>query len=97
MLYLNVPFSHGLKIANAQSSFCREWLKVQYDEGSFCIEPVTFQVHPGERCLPKGVLITEKSTNEEFAIMGIIIDEIEDIIQDYYPGLSPLSMSHDNL
>lgn len=81
---------HGLKIANAQSSFCREWLKVQYDEGSFCIEPVTFQVHPGERCLPKGVLITEKSTNEEFAIMGIIIDEIEDIIQDYYPGLLEL-------
>ena len=24
--------------------------------------------------------------NEEFSIMGIIVDEIEDIIQDYYPG-----------
>ena len=34
----------------------------------------------------KGVLVTEKSVNEEFSIMGIIVDAIEDIIQDYYPG-----------
>ena len=79
-------FSRGLQISNAQSSFCREWLKVQFDEGSFCIEPVIFGTSDGDRSLPKGVLITEKSTKEDFAIMGIIIDEIEDIIQDYYPG-----------
>ena len=66
---------------------------MQYDEGSFCIEPVIFPTNPGERCLPKGVLITEKSMKEDFAILGIIIDEIEDIIQDYYPGLTRILVS----
>ena len=60
---------------------------MQYEEGSFCIEPVIFGTNGGECCLPKGVLVTEKSVNEEFSIMGIIVDEIEDIIQDYYPGI----------
>ena len=59
---------------------------MQYEEGSFCIEPVIFGTNGGECGLPKGVLVTEKSVNEEFSIMGIIVDEIEDIIQDYYPG-----------
>ena len=33
---------------------------------------------------------------EEFSIMGIIVDEIEDIIQDYYPGkcFSILNLYH---
>lgn len=34
-----------------------------------------------------GVLITETNQNEDFGVMGIIVDEIEDIVQDFYPGL----------
>ena len=34
-----------------------------------------------------GMLITETNQNEDFAVMGIIVDEIEDIVQDFYPGM----------
>ena len=33
------------------------------------------------------MLITETNQNEDFAVMGIIVDEIEDIVQDFYPGM----------
>ncbi|WAR00447.1 LRRK1-like protein [Mya arenaria] len=37
--------------------------------------------------LENGLLITEVNMQEKFGIIGVIVDEIEDIIQDYYPGL----------
>lgn len=38
-------------------------------------------------CHQNGILITETNQNEDFGVMGIIVDEIEDIVQDFYPGL----------
>jgi hypothetical protein len=34
-----------------------------------------------------GVLITVQSTKGDYSIMGIIVDEIDDLFNDHYPGI----------
>ncbi|XP_060551521.1 leucine-rich repeat serine/threonine-protein kinase 1-like [Ruditapes philippinarum] len=78
---------YGLQIKSARKTFCRELIHVSHEDGSFCVEPAIFTGVTEDDSLQHGVLITEVSISGTFAIIGIIVDEIEDIIQDYYPGL----------
>ncbi|XP_052793676.1 leucine-rich repeat serine/threonine-protein kinase 1-like [Mya arenaria] len=80
-----LSFSSGLHLKNPTNTFCREWMRVTHANGSFCIEPVSLS--GGVDGLENGLLITEVNMQEKFGIIGVIVDEIEDIIQDYYPGL----------
>ncbi|XP_053405645.1 leucine-rich repeat serine/threonine-protein kinase 1-like isoform X2 [Mercenaria mercenaria] len=78
---------YGLQIKSARKTFCRELIHVSHEDGGFCVEPAIFTGSDNRDGLQNGVLITEVSKTGKFAIIGIIVDEIEDIIQDYYPGL----------
>ncbi|XP_052278678.1 leucine-rich repeat serine/threonine-protein kinase 1-like isoform X2 [Dreissena polymorpha] len=77
--------SKGLYIKNHTNTFCQEWMRVTHADGSFCVEPVCLSGDEDESL--KGILITEVNRRQEFGIMGVIVDEIEDIVQDFYPGL----------
>jgi len=48
----------------------------------FCVLSATGSLD-GLEC---GLLITEVNISGQFRMMGVIVDEIEDIIQDFYPG-----------
>lgn len=59
---------------------------LRHEMGHFMLESV--QVSQREGYITHGILITVQSLEEDYSIMGMIVDVVEDLLSDHYPGIS---------
>ncbi|KAL5004043.1 hypothetical protein ScPMuIL_017499 [Solemya velum] len=77
----------GLRFKLTEKVYWREGIWVRHDKGYFKVESVK-RIHTERPMISQqGILIAVQSCNDDFSVMGIIVDEIDNIIQDHYPGL----------
>ncbi|XP_067665270.1 leucine-rich repeat serine/threonine-protein kinase 1-like isoform X1 [Haliotis asinina] len=79
--------SRGFVIKNKDITYWREGIRVASPEaGYFLIESVNYRKPPPED-LGVGILITIVAPSSRgLSAMGIIVDELDDILRDYFPG-----------
>lgn len=57
---------------------------LRHEKGHFMLESI--QVSQKEGYTTHGILITVQSVEEDYSIMGMIVDAVEDLLNDHYPG-----------
>ena len=62
---------------------------LRHEMGHFMLESV--QSREREGCVLHGILITVQSLEEDYSIMGMIVDAVEDLLSDHYPGITTLT------
>ncbi|XP_041364920.1 leucine-rich repeat serine/threonine-protein kinase 1-like isoform X2 [Gigantopelta aegis] len=82
---------YGFRIKEKAVTYWREGIHLLHRMGTIMIESVKCRVaHSTE--LGKGILISVHSTNKNFSVMGIIVDELDDILHDYFQGFQDFIM-----
>jgi len=66
--------------------YWQDGMCVRHDKGFFKLESIRIPQKPG-RPPQNGVIVVVSSHVEEFSIMGMIVDEIDDLLMDHYPGI----------
>ncbi|KAK3595142.1 hypothetical protein CHS0354_028574 [Potamilus streckersoni] len=79
---------HGLHLKDCEKAYWQEGIYVRHRDGFFLVEGVHGATEAKSGELNEGILITVVSRNQDFSPMGLIVDEIEDIVHDFYPGLN---------
>lgn len=77
--------SSGLQIVKRDMIYWEDGLYLGHESGCFVVESTI--VPQGKGSPHSGVLITVQSTKGDYSIMGIVVDEIDDLLNDHYPGL----------
>ncbi|XP_071114811.1 leucine-rich repeat serine/threonine-protein kinase 1-like [Haliotis cracherodii] len=79
--------SRGFVIKNKDITYWREGIRVASQEaGYFLIESIEYR-KPHSEDLGVGILITIVSPSTRgLSAMGMIVDELDDILRDYFPG-----------
>ncbi|XP_052100513.1 leucine-rich repeat serine/threonine-protein kinase 1-like isoform X2 [Mytilus californianus] len=86
MLERQSSSSSGLQITKKDMIYWEDGLYLGHDSGCLLVEATV--VPQGHGMAPhRGVLITVQSTKGDYSIMGIVVDEIDDLLNDHYPGL----------
>ncbi|XP_021368576.1 leucine-rich repeat serine/threonine-protein kinase 1-like isoform X2 [Mizuhopecten yessoensis] len=76
----------GLHIKKKDMIYWQDGMCTRHTTGYFKLE--TIRLPQGrEKPSKMGILVTVHSTEDEFSIMGTIVDEIDDLLTDHYPGL----------
>lgn len=78
--------SKGLKINNKDMIYWEDGMFLRHEMGHFMLESV--QVSQREGYITHGILITVQSLEEDYSIMGMIVDAVEDLLSDHYPGIN---------
>ena len=66
---------------NGTTLLWQEGISLNHERGQFSVEPMIF---PDDH---QGISVTVRSiTNDDFSVMGFIIDHIESLIKEWYPG-----------
>lgn len=81
--------SKGLKINNKDMIYWEDGMFLRHEMGHFMLESV--QSREREGCVLHGILITVQSLEEDYSIMGMIVDAVEDLLSDHYPGKTTLT------
>ncbi|XP_038074850.1 leucine-rich repeat serine/threonine-protein kinase 1-like [Patiria miniata] len=76
----------GLKLTNTNITYWQTGVIVQHASGVILLKPATFEDKPG-------ICVQIKSEVGEFAAMGFVVDQIEHLIHDWYPGLNCSGMT----
>lgn len=87
---INSKASKGLKINNKDMIYWEDGMFLRHEMGHFMLESV--QVSQREGYITHGILITVQSLEEDYSIMGMIVDAVEDLLSDHYPGLMDYDM-----
>nr|XP_022329878.1 leucine-rich repeat serine/threonine-protein kinase 1-like isoform X4 [Crassostrea virginica] len=87
---INSRASKGLKINNKDMIYWEDGMFLRHEMGHFMLESV--QSREREGCVSHGILITVQSLEEDYSIMGMIVDAVEDLLSDHYPGLMDYDM-----
>ena len=72
-----------------KTSYWQEGITVDYQVGSACVESVQghLSYRPGLEVAGRdGVLITVQAPDGNFAVLGFMVDQIEALIAQWYPG-----------
>lgn len=77
-------FSIGLKIEKHDMIYWEDGLYLGHEFGCLVVESTKVPQRNGRA--HSGVLITVQSTKGDYSIMGIVVDEIDDLLNDHYPG-----------
>ncbi|KAL3867461.1 hypothetical protein ACJMK2_044663 [Sinanodonta woodiana] len=77
----------GLHLKDSEKAYWQDGIYVRHRDGFFLVEGVHGSTEANSGELNEGILITVVSRNQDFSPMGLIVDEIEDIVHDFYPGL----------
>uniref|UniRef100_A0A7M5VAP0 non-specific serine/threonine protein kinase n=1 Tax=Clytia hemisphaerica TaxID=252671 RepID=A0A7M5VAP0_9CNID len=75
----------------------RKGLMVTYEDGYFLIESFHDQELRPKKWSNQGVSITVWSKTKDFSVMGFIVDHMEMLITEWYPGLEGINDYGDNL
>ncbi|XP_048737830.1 leucine-rich repeat serine/threonine-protein kinase 1-like isoform X4 [Ostrea edulis] len=87
---MNSKTSKGLKINNKDMIYWEDGMFLRHEKGHFMLESI--QVSQKEGYTTHGILITVQSVEEDYSIMGMIVDAVEDLLNDHYPGLMDYDM-----
>ncbi|KAK3096675.1 hypothetical protein FSP39_002282 [Pinctada imbricata] len=85
--------SQGLKIESKNIVYWEDGmclLPQDKEKGYFMLQTVSI---PRDGYNTSGVLVTVHSNNDDYSIMGTIVDSIDDVLNDHFPGL----MDYDSL
>ncbi|XP_061163666.1 leucine-rich repeat serine/threonine-protein kinase 1-like isoform X2 [Saccostrea echinata] len=80
----------GLKISNKDMIYWEDGMFLRHEKGHFMLESI--QLTQKEGYITHGILITVQSVEEDYSIMGMIVDAVEDLLSDHYPGLMDYDM-----
>ena len=84
-LYVFCEYS-GLQIVKKDVIYWEDGLYLRHESGYLMVES-TLVPQAKDLASHSGVLITVQSTKEDYSIMGIVVDEIDDLLNDHYPGI----------
>ncbi|XP_033749578.1 leucine-rich repeat serine/threonine-protein kinase 1-like [Pecten maximus] len=77
---------NGLHIKKKDMIYWQDGMCMRHATGYLKLE--TIRIPQGkDRPSKMGILVVVHSTVDEFSIMGTIVDEIDDLLTDHYPGL----------
>ncbi|XP_022111025.1 leucine-rich repeat serine/threonine-protein kinase 1-like isoform X2 [Acanthaster planci] len=71
----------GLKLAQTNIMYWQEGVSVQHHSGRVMLKPITFQD------TKPGIYVMISCQDGEFKAMGFMVDQIEHLMKEWYPGL----------
>ncbi|XP_060064083.1 leucine-rich repeat serine/threonine-protein kinase 1-like [Ylistrum balloti] len=77
---------NGLHIKKKDMIYWQDGICMRHTTGYFKLETIRIPQRR-ERPSKMGILVVVHSTVDEFSILGTIVDEIDDLLTDHYPGL----------
>ncbi|XP_038074854.1 leucine-rich repeat serine/threonine-protein kinase 1-like [Patiria miniata] len=77
---LSQSMQAGLMLTHTNITYWQTGVIVQHASGEILLKPATFEDRPG-------ILVQIQCQVGEFTAMGFIVDQIEHLIHDWYPGL----------
>ena len=72
------------KLAITTTVVCQEAISVNHEAGQILVEPLTF---PDDK---PGIRVKITSRSGEVKTLGFVVDHIENLIAEWYPGMLPL-------
>jgi hypothetical protein len=84
-LYVFCEYS-GLQIVKKDLIYWEDGLYLGHESGCLLVESTPVP-QAKDLASHSGVLITVQSTKGDYSIMGIVVDEIDDLLNDHYPGI----------
>ncbi|XP_038074856.1 leucine-rich repeat serine/threonine-protein kinase 1-like [Patiria miniata] len=83
---LSPTMPRGLMLTHTNITYWQTGVIVQHASGVISLKPATFEDKPG-------IFVQIQCQVGEFTAMGFIVDQIEHLIHDWYPGLDPSGMT----
>lgn len=77
---------NGLQIKKKDMIYWQDGMCMRHGTGYFKLETIRIPQGKG-RPMKMGILVVVHSSVDDFSIMGTIVDEIDDLLTDHYPGL----------
>ena len=65
--------------------YWKDGLFTRHEQGILKIESVKIP-QGNNKPLLNGVMVSVHDQNEDYALMGMVVDELDDLINDHYPG-----------